>query len=315
MTQNRKTLAHMNGGLVLTDGGMETTLIFHEGLDLPHFAAFSLIASGEGRAALTRYYERYLGLARESRLGFILDTPTWRASPDWAPRLGYDLAALRRVNIDGVRFVQDLRDEWSSTLSPCVINGVIGPRGDGYVAGTMDPSAAEDYHAFQAEALAAAGVDMVSAMTMNTIGEATGIARAAAALGLPHVISFTLETDGHLVGGASLREAIESVDEATGGSPAYYMINCAHPLHLEGAVGTGEAWTARLGGLRANASTLSHAELDEAETLDEGDPADLGRRYRALQRSHPGLRVVGGCCGTDHRHVEAIRDACLHAVA
>ncbi len=315
MTQNRKTLAHMNGSLVLTDGGMETTLIFHEGLDLPHFAAFPLIDSDEGRAALTRYYERYLGLARESRLGFILDTPTWRASPDWAPRLGYDLAALRRVNIDGVRFVQHLRDEWSSAVSPCVINGVIGPRGDGYVAGTMDPSAAEDYHAFQAEALAAAGVDMISAMTMNTIGEATGIARAAAALGLPHVISFTLETDGRLVGGASLREAIESVDEATGGSPAYYMINCAHPLHLEGAIGTGEAWTARLGGLRANASTLSHAELDEAETLDEGDPADLGRRYRALQRSHPGLRVVGGCCGTDHRHVEAIRDACLDAVA
>ena len=315
MTQNRKTLAHMTGGLVLTDGGMETTLNFHEGLDLPHFAAFPLIDSDEGRAALTRYYERYLGLARESRLGFILDTPTWRASPDWAPRLGYDLAALRRVNIDGVRFVQHLRDEWSSAVSPCVINGVIGPRGDGYVAGTMDPSAAEDYHAFQAEALAAAGVDMISAMTMNTIGEATGIARAAAALGLHHVISFTLETDGHLVGGASLREAIESVDEATGGSPAYYMINCAHPLHLEGAIGTGEAWTARLGGLRANASTLSHAELDEAETLDEGDPADLGRRYRALQRSHPGLRVVGGCCGTDHRHVEAIRDACLDAVA
>jgi homocysteine S-methyltransferase len=314
MSEIRKTLAHMNGGLVLTDGGMETTLIFHEGLDLPHFAAFPLIDSSEGQAALTRYYERYLALARESRLGFILDTPTWRASPDWASRLGYDLKALRRINIEAVAFVQRLRREWSSVL-PCVINGVIGPRGDGYVAGTMDPHEAEDYHGFQVEALAAASVDMVSAITMNTIGEAIGIARAAQAHGMAHVISFTLETDGRLVSGASLREAIEAVDEATGGSPAYYMINCAHPLHIEGAVGTGEAWTGRLGGLRANASTLSHAELDEAETLDEGDPADLGRRYRALQSSHPGLRVVGGCCGTDHRHVEAIRDACLHAVA
>lgn len=313
MSKIRKTLAHMNGGLVLTDGGMETTLIFHEGLDLPYFAAFPLIGSDEGRAALTRYYERYLALAQESRLGFILDTPTWRASPDWAFRLGYDLAALRRVNIEAVAFVQGLRRTWSS-VSPCVINGVIGPRGDGYVAGTMDPQEAEDYHGFQVEALAAASVDMVSAITMNTIGEATGIARAEQAHEFPHVISFTLETDGRMVGGATLREAVETVDEATGGSPAYYMINCAHPLHINGAIGKGEAWTRRLGGLRANASTLSHTELDEAETLDEGDPVDLGRPYRALRHSHPDLRVVGGCCGTDHRHVQAIRDACLHAI-
>ena len=314
MSENRNTLAHMNGGLVLTDGGMETTLIFHEGFDLPYFAAFPLIDSDEGRAALRRYYERYLALARDSRLGFILDTPTWRASPDWAPRLGYDLAALRRVNIDAVRFVQDLRKAWPS-VAPCVINGVIGPRGDGYVAGAMDPAEAEDYHGFQVEALAAASVEMVSAMTMNTIGEAVGIARAAQAHDLAHVISFTLETDGRLAGGATLRQAVEAVDEATDGSPAYYMINCAHPTHFAGAVGRNEPWTARLGGLRANASTLSHAELDEALTLDEGDPLDLGSRYRALQQSHPTLRVVGGCCGTDHRHVEAIRDACLHAVA
>lgn len=314
MSENRKTLAHMDGGLVLTDGGLETTLVFHDGIDLPHFAAFPLLDSDTGRAALQRYYEKYLALAREGRLGFILDTPTWRANPDWASLLGYDRAALRRVNIEAVAFVQDLQRRWSPSVTPCVTNGVIGPRGDGYVAGSMDPGEAEDYHAVQIEALAAARVAMVSAMTMNTIGEAVGIARAARAHDLAHVISFTLETDGRLAGGATLREAVEAVDEATGGSPAYYMINCAHPLHFAGAIPPGP-WTARLGGLRANASTLSHAELDEAHTLDDGDPADLGRRYRVLQNAHPGLRVLGGCCGTDHRHVEAIRDACLPAVA
>lgn len=195
MSENRKTLAHMDGGLVLTDGGLETTLVFHDGIDLPHFAAFPLLDSDTGRAALRRYYEKYLALAREGRLGFILDTPTWRANPDWASLLGYDRAALRRVNIEAVAFVQDLQRRWLPSVTPCVTNGVIGPRGDGYVAGSMDPNEAEDYHAVQIEALAAARVAMVSAMTMNTIGEAVGIARAARSHDLAHVISFTLETE------------------------------------------------------------------------------------------------------------------------
>jgi homocysteine S-methyltransferase len=311
MSKHQRFLPQMDGGLFLTDGGMETTLVFHEGFDLPHFAAFPLLDSAEGRSALTRYYGKYLTLASEHALGFLLDTPTWRASPDWAERLGYSLTDLRRINVEAVRFVEDLRAEWTPAVAACLVDGVLGPRGDGYAAGTMTPSEAEDYHVVQMEAFASTAVDMVSAITMTTVAEAVGIARAAQCFDLPHVVSFTVETDGRLIGGATLREAVEAVDEATSGSPAYYMVNCAHPTHFDDAIGRGEAWTERLGGVRANASVLSHAELDDAATLDEGEPADLGRRYRALKSRLPGLRVVGGCCGTDHRHVEAIRDACL----
>lgn len=291
------------GTTFLTDGGMETTLVFHEGIDLPHFAAFPLVDSAEGRGILRRYFGPYLALAAEARLGFLLDTPTWRANPDWAPLLGYDRAGLRRVILDAVALAGELRDEWADRVRPIMVNGIIGPRGDGYKNGSMGPQEAEDYHAFQMEAFAAARVDIVSAMTMTTVAEAVGIAHAAQAQGLRHVISFTVETDGRLVGGGTLREAVEQTDAATGASPAWYMVNCAHPTHFEGALARGDAWTARLGGIRANASTRSHAELDEASELDEGDPQDLGRRYRALRDALPGLRVLGGCCGTDHRHV------------
>ena len=311
MNSHRHDIHWSGSDPVLTDGGLETALVFLDGIDLPHFAAFPLLDSVEGRAALRRYYEGFLRLASERSLGFVLDTPTWRANPDWAPRLGYDAASLARVNHDAVAFVAGLRSEWASRVSPILLDGVIGPRGDGYVAGTMDPGQAEDYHSVQVAAFAATEVDFVSAITMNTVGEAVGIARAAKAQGLPHVISFTVETDGRLLGGASLREAIEATEEATDGSPLHYMVNCAHPSHFAGALARGEPWAQRIGGIRANASRMSHAELDESPTLDAGDPGELGSSYAALRRDFPRLRVLGGCCGTDHRHVEAIRDAVL----
>jgi homocysteine S-methyltransferase len=315
MSDHRHDFSELTGDTLLTDGGLETTLVFQEGIDLPHFAAFPLVDSVEGRAALHRYYSKYLLLAAEAGLGFILDTPTWRANADWAPRLGYDLPGLRRVNVQSVAILSELRAEWESRVHPLLIDGVIGPRGDGYKGGSMVAEEAEAYHAFQVEAFAAAGADLVSAITMTTIGEAVGIARAARAYGLPHVISFTVETDGRLVGGATLREAIERTDEATDGSPLWYMVNCAHPTHFAEVLEQGEPWTARLGGVRANASRRSHAELDEATELDAGDPEDLGQLYRRLRDAHPSLRVLGGCCGTDHRHIAAIRDACVTPAA
>lgn len=311
MSHHRSDISLSAHDPVLTDGGLETVLVFLEGIDLPHFAAFPLLDRADGRAALRRYYEGFLRLAAERGLGFVLDTPTWRANPDWGPRLGYSPEDLARVNRDSVAFIAAIRDEWAGRVSPLLLDGVVGPRGDGYVAGDMDAQAAEDYHAVQIAAFAGTEVDLVSAITMNTVGEAVGIARAARAHGLPHVVSFTVETDGRLVGGLSLREAIERCEEATGGSPLHYMVNCAHPTHFAEALERGEAWAARIGGVRANASRMSHAELDEAPELDAGDPADLGARYAALRRDFPSLKVLGGCCGTDHRHVEAIRDAAL----
>lgn len=315
MAKYRQSLPQLKSGDFLSDGGLETTLVFHRGIDLPAFAAFPLLDDLKGREELTEYYETYLAIARERGLGFILDTPTWRANADWGPQLGYDLAALRSLNIRSVAFIAELRRLWEKPGMPIILNGVIGPRGDGYKDGNMDPLAAEDYHAFQAEAFAESTADMISAITMNNVGEAVGIVRAAKRVGMPCIVSFTVETDGRLVNGKPLQAAIEETDAATGAYAAYYMVNCAHPSHFEGALSRGEAWVARIAGIRANASTKSHQELDESTVLDIGDPSDLGARYGMLRRDFPGMRVFGGCCGTDHRHIQAICDACLPAAA
>lgn len=315
MPKYRDALPQLNGGMFLSDGGMETTLIFHDGVDLPHFASFVLLDSEDGRGRLKSYYEKYLTIARDRGVGFVLDSATWRANPDWGAKLGYDRDALKAVNVASIALLEELRAAWESPATPCVVSGAIGPRGDGYKAGNMDAQEAEAYHAAQISAFAEAGADMVAAYTLTNIDEAIGIARAARAHGIACAIAFTLETDGRLVTGRTLQDAIETVDRETGGYPAYYLVNCAHPTHFESALAAGEPWMKRILGIKANASTKSHAELDESETLDAGDPIDLGRRYRELTRSFPGVRILGGCCGTDHRHVAAICEACLPPLA
>jgi S-methylmethionine-dependent homocysteine/selenocysteine methylase len=294
----------------LTDGGLETTLIFHRGLDLPQFAAFPLLEDAEGRATLRDYFGRYLATARDQGAGFVLDTVTWRANRDWGAQLGYDAAALDRVNRDAVAFARELREEAGGAPEPIVISGVIGPRGDGYQPDELMPATeAESYHAAQAGSLAAAGADLVAAITMNYVDEAIGIARAAAAAGIPAVISFTVETDGRLPSGQALGDAIEQVDAETLGSPAYYMVNCAHPSHFADVLAEGGTWHDRIAGLRANASAKSHAELDEATELDVGDPAALAAGHVELRPRLPNVTVLGGCCGTDERHVAAVAAA------
>ncbi|WP_312404060.1 homocysteine S-methyltransferase family protein [Rhizobium sp.] len=315
MKNDRLRLPHLGQEIYLTDGGLETTLIFHRGLELPFFASFPLIDDASGRAELDAYYEAYLSLARKYGRGFLLDTPTWRANPDWAAKLGYDLAALWALNIRSVDYVAGLREKWQGPGMPILLNGVIGPRGDAYKQGRMSVAEAEDYHAHQIDAFAETAVDMLSAMTINTTEEAIGIVRAAREAGLPVVISFTVETNGRLANGMSLREAIEMTDDMTANGPAYYMVNCAHPVHFEQAFVDGDTWLHRIGGVRANASSKSHAELDEATELDIGDPQELGRHYRSLRTRYPSIRVLGGCCGTDHRHVAAICEACMPRAA
>jgi homocysteine S-methyltransferase len=299
----RAQLPQLSGDVFITDGGMETTLIFHEGIDLPLFAAFDLLKDDEGRAALRGYYASYVELARERGVGIVLDTPTWRASRDWGEQLGYSTGELDAVNRAAVSLVGELRGPGDTI----VISGCIGPRGDGYRADDrMTAGEAEDYHARQIASFAPTEADLVSALTLTYVDEAVGIVRAATAAGMPAVVSFTVETDGLLPSGTTLQEAIERVDAETGSAAAYFMINCAHPTHFEHVLEEGAPWVTRIGGLRANASARSHAELDESETLDEGDPVDLGRRYGALRSRLPAASVVGGCCGTDHRHVAEI---------
>jgi S-methylmethionine-dependent homocysteine/selenocysteine methylase len=290
----------------LTDGGLETSLIFHQGLDLPHFAAFPLAESADGRAELRRYWEPYLQIARDHGAGFVVGTVTWRANPDWGGLLGYDLSRLRAANVAAAELAREL----ASDIDDAVVEGVVGPRGDGYMVGDeMTPGQAQRYHSEQLEALAAAGVDQVAAVTFTYPDEAIGFVRAAQEAGVPAIVSFTVETDGRLPSGHGLREAIESVDAATVAAPQGFMINCAHPTHFAAALTEGE-WLSRIIGLRANASTMSHAELDAAEELDDGDPADLAARHRELMGRLPNLQVLGGCCGTDDRHVRAISAAC-----
>jgi S-methylmethionine-dependent homocysteine/selenocysteine methylase len=294
----------------LTDGGLETTLIFHRGVDLPCFAAFALLADDAGRDELRAYFDPYVALARERGVGFVLDTATWRANPDWAGRLGYALDDLDAANRSAVALAEEIRAAGEAKGTPIVINGVVGPRGDGYDPGAlMSPDEAESYHARQVATFADSAVDMVTAVTMTSAEEAIGIARAARAHDVPAVISFTVETDGRLPDGQPLPAAIDHVDAETGGSVAYFMINCAHPSHFADALDDDGAWRERIGGLRANASAKSHAELDEADQLDEGDPAALGAEHRALRPRLDAVAVLGGCCGTDCRHVEAIGSA------
>ena len=283
----------------ITDGGMETTLIFHEGLDLPHFASFVLIEDEAGREALRTYYRRYIDIAHSRSVEIILDTPTWRANRDWGERLGYSPEELADVNRRAVGLLEELR-------SPeVVVSGCVGPRGDGYEVGTaMSAEEAENYHAPQVETFAGTSADLVSALTLTYAEEAIGIVRAAHTADVPVVISFTVETDGRLPSGQALGDAIEQVDAETDRAVSFFMVNCAHPTHFAETL-QGD-WLDRLCGVRANASKKSHAELDEAEELDEGNPAELAAAYRELQSRLPSLSVVGGCCGTDHRHIEAI---------
>jgi S-methylmethionine-dependent homocysteine/selenocysteine methylase len=300
----------MRGDLFLTDGGIETTLVFHEGVTLPFFASFDLLKSEDGTAVLRRYFARYAELARSFDLGLVLETATWRANPDWGAKLGHDGASLAELNRRSVELLLDVRREYETWRSPIVISGNLGPRGDGYTpSARMTSAEAAAYHSEQIEVFAGTEADMVAALTMNYTEEAIGIARAARAAGMPVAISFTTETDGTLPSGRTLGDAIEETDDATGGYPAYYMINCAHPSHLPGAFERGGSWLDRVSGLRANASRRSHKELDESPDLDEGNPEELGLEYRELREVLRNLRVVGGCCGTDHRHVAAIARA------
>lgn len=311
MSPYRRKLPQLADRPFLADSGLETTLIFHDGYDLPHFASFVLLESEAGRARLASYFAEHVRLALDARTGIVLETPTWRASADWGEKLGFDAARLDAVNRRAVAQLVELRNAAQTPATPIVISGNLGPRGDGYRADVrMSADAARAYHAPQVDTFADTEADLVSVFTMNYVEEAIGVVQAARAADMPVVVSFTVETDGRLPSGMALADAIAATDDATAGHPAYYMLNCAHPSHFAHLF-DGGAWQARLRGVRANASTLSHAELDAATELDSGDIDELAHGYRDLARHLPALAVVGGCCGTDHRHVAAIRDSLL----
>jgi S-methylmethionine-dependent homocysteine/selenocysteine methylase len=285
--------------VALTDGGPETALLFHEGFDLPCFASFPLLGDERGRAAIRRYFKRFLDLVDERDVPFVLDTATWRANPDWGAQLGYDRDALAVVNRDAAELARELAGDRSNVM----IDGLLGPRGDGYVVGErMSADEAAEYHSWQIGVLGDAGVERITALTLTYPEEAIGVVLAGASAGLPVVPAFTVETDGRLPDGTPLAAAIDQVDATTEGAAEFFIVNCAHPTHIAPGLDDSPAM-ARIGGLRVNASALSHAELDEAEELDEGDPIELAHDNASLRDMLPGIQLLGGCCGTDHRHV------------
>ncbi len=311
MAKYRNNLPQRDRGLYLTDGGLETTLIFDEGLELPDFAAFHLLKTPKGEAALRKYFRTYAEIANRFAAGLVLESATWRANADWGTRLGYTAETLADANRRAIDLLVEIRDEYETRLTRVVISGCLGPRGDGYVPdGAMSEQDAETYHQAQVDTFAGSSADMVCAITMNYAEEAVGVARAAQRAAMPVAISFTVETDGNLPTGQTLKAAVEQVDEATSGYPSYYMINCAHPTHFEHVLAEDGSWLNRIQGLRANASRKSHAELNESPEIDAGNPVELGMQYADLRLRLSRLNVMGGCCGTDHRHVEQIARAC-----
>jgi S-methylmethionine-dependent homocysteine/selenocysteine methylase len=301
-------LAGLDGRLLLTDGGMETWLIFSAGCELPQFASFPLLDNPRGVAALKEYYAPYVELARRTGTGLVLDAPTWRASDRWGALLGYGPAELDDVNRRAVALLEEIRDEAGDVH--VVIGGCIGPCDDAY--NPEHPRTEEEelaYHRPQIETLAQTGADFINALTLPYAEEAIGIARAALASGMPVALSFTVETDGRLPSGQPLGEAIEQVDAATDGAVDFFMVNCAHPTHFEQELAGGGPWLERIRGVRANASAKSHAELDESDELDAGDPEELAGHYPRLRELLPNFCIAGGCCGTDDRHIAAIHAA------
>jgi homocysteine S-methyltransferase len=288
-------------GSWVTDGGLETDLVFNHGIDLPEFASFPLLGDADGSRLLADYYAQYAAIARAAGAGLVLETPTWRANPDWASLLGFDRAALDRINQSAVGFMRTQAER--NEVDQVLVSGVVGPRGDGYLAADIDGDEAAAYHQGQVTSFAEAGADLVHAMTMTTAAEAIGVVRAARQVSLPVAISFTVETDGTLPDGSTLAASVARLEQD---APAdWYGINCAHPTHLAGAL-DGADWQDRLVFLRPNASTLSHAELDVMEVLDSGDMGLLTSSAADVRKQVPSVRVVGGCCGTDSRHVAAL---------
>lgn len=296
---------HLSAQRYVTDGGCETDLIYHHGWDLPEFASFPLLDSEKGCDDLRRYFGGYVEVARAAGAGFLVETPTWRSNPDHAAELGHGPGDLVRINSDAVAFAREFADTVRTDLADVMVGGVLGPRADGYISDApTDPASAEAYHRPQLEAFAVAGADYAVAYTLTDPGEAIGVVRAARACGLPVAVSFTVETDGRLPSGDTLGDAIEQVDADA--APDHFLVNCAHPVHVATALASSGDWLSRIAGVRPNASKLSHAELDACTELDEGDIDELATSFGAIAGKLPNLRILGGCCGTDDRHVAAL---------
>ncbi|GAA6192805.1 homocysteine S-methyltransferase family protein [Phaeobacter sp. NW0010-22] len=307
MAAKNNSVLDPNVDLYLAYVGMETDLIFNRGIDLPGFASYPLLETQEGRTLLKGYLSDMVALGRAKGKGVILESPTWVANRDRGAAIGYNPETLQDLNQKAIELMVEMRS--GDTDIPILISANLGPRDDAYTpTDQMTADEAETYHTEQISVLAQTDADVISGYTLAYPAEAIGIIRATRRFGLPVVIAFTVETDGKLPTGLSLEEAITEVDEATDGYAAYFMINCAHPEHFDKTLVDG-AWMQRIKGIVANASRCSHAELDEATELDAGNPHELGHALNNIRKRLPHIKVLGGCCGTDMRHMTEIADS------
>lgn len=303
---------HRPGVRYLTEGGQETELMYKHGHELPEFAMYPLLDDARAVADLTTMYERYLEVAAEQGMVALMGGLDYRASPDWAAKLGISPEGLEDFQLRCIGFLRDVARPFAGQVPEILFAGIVGPRGDAYGREhTMGADEAEDYHSVQLRTLREAGVDLVSAMTFNSVPEAVGLARAAAAAGLPLSLSFVVDTSGRLRTGPTLRKAIEAVDEQAGDArPDFFGINCAHPLEFEPALYPAGDWLRRLRSLRPNASAADKISLCQIGHLEAGDPGELGRQMGALAGRLPHVDVWGGCCGTWDDHLRAIATGC-----
>ncbi len=307
MALHRSALPQLGDRLFLVYVGMETDLIFSQGVDLPGFASYPLLETEEGRLRLDGYSRDLIETGKAHRTGVILESPTWVANRDRGAAIGYSPEQLVDLNKAAIAQMCAARARFGDI--PTVVSANIGPREDAYApAGQMSAEEAEAYHTEQIAALAQTDTDMVTGYTLAYPAEAVGIVLAARRFELPVAIAFTVETDGRLPTGTALAEAITEVDAATDNYAAYFMINCAHPDHFENVL-TDAPWMRRVRGIVANASRCSHSELDNAEKLDAGNPVELGRQVADIRDRFPHISVLGGCCGTDMRHISSIAKA------
>jgi S-methylmethionine-dependent homocysteine/selenocysteine methylase len=294
----KRPLPHIDGRTYLTDGGFETTLIFHDGWNLPIGEAFVLLESEIGRKAIRDYFDRYLPMAVKHGTGFILESPTWRANPDWAAKAGYNRYRLAELNRAGIALMREVRTKYETPRTPIIISGNIGPRGDGYDPGAlMSVSEATAYHAWQISIFREENVDCVSAFTMTNVKEAIGVTLAAKQVAVPCVISFTLETDGRLPTGETLGEAITAVDRASGAAPAYFMINCA-PAHWRPAQAGSSACAPSARIPRAKAMPSSTIRLSSTPAIRRSLASNMPRCCGASRTSTCWAAVAGRITAT-----------------
>ena len=294
------------GRLYLTEGGIETEIMYKDGFELPQFAMFPLLDDPAALEAMKGIWRRMLGVAADAGFCVVLNGLDYRASPDWGKLLGYSDEGLATMQLRCIDFLRDLARDYESHIEKIYISGTIGPRGDAYALHrTITAAEAEDYHSVQLATLARAGVDMAWAMTFNNIPEAVGLTRAAKTAGLPLAMGLTLDSSCKLKSGPTLAEAVTEIDRQTDTGPEFYACNCSHPLEFEPALDGGE-WQGRLRCIRPNASAMEKIALCKLGHLEDGDPVELGAQMADVATRLPHMDIFGGCCGTDERHLREI---------